>query len=172
MSSPATSKWPTVQCGDVLYKCSNNIYSSLDHWQFILFIEKIEYQRGSCNKGVSTNFVAMFDIAPNLLRFVKKVPVVGVFCQFVLRSYCIVCMLYKSHITYPVAHLNTPTFSVKAVHHGFYNIQLVFYGEVDKVGVHQNVVWRAQLCVVLEEQSWRNLLSVKPDKISTGKSIL
>lgn len=29
---------------------------------------------------------------------------------------------------------------------------LVFYGEVDEVGIHQNLVWRPKLAVVLEEE--------------------
>jgi len=49
------------------------------------------------------------------------------------------------------------TFSVKAVHHRGNQLQLVLNGKVDKVGIHNYVIRRTKLCVVLEEQSRRRL---------------
>ena len=45
------------------------------------------------------------------------------------------------------------TLGVQAVHHALYNVHLVFDGEVDEVGVDQNVERRPKLGVVLEEES-------------------
>ena len=36
---------------------------------------------------------------------------------------------------------------------------LVFYGEVDKIGINQNLIWGTKLTVVLEKQSSRGFLS-------------
>lgn len=47
----------------------------------------------------------------------------------------------------------TLTLSIEAVHHRLHKVQLGFDGEVDEVGIHQDVVRRPQLCVVLEEQT-------------------
>lgn len=49
------------------------------------------------------------------------------------------------------------TLGVEAVHHGLHQVQLGFDGEVDEVGVHQDVVRRPELRVVLEEQTGRML---------------
>ena len=45
------------------------------------------------------------------------------------------------------------TLGVQAVHHALDNVHLVFDGEVDEVGVHEDVEGRPQLGVVLEEES-------------------
>ena len=44
------------------------------------------------------------------------------------------------------------TLCIQTVHHPLKYVQLVLYGEVDKICVDQDVVWRTQLCVVLEEE--------------------
>lgn len=49
------------------------------------------------------------------------------------------------------------TLGVEAVHHGLHQVQLGFDGEVDEVRVHQDVVRRPELRVVLEEQTGRML---------------
>lgn len=52
------------------------------------------------------------------------------------------------------------TFRIQAVHHGLYNIQFILYGEVDKIGVNQNIIWRSKLSVVLKKQCRRGLFPV------------
>ena len=49
------------------------------------------------------------------------------------------------------------TFGVETVHHSLYDVQLVFYGKVDEVGIQQDMVWWAQLRVVAEIQRRRHL---------------
>ena len=44
------------------------------------------------------------------------------------------------------------TLCIETVHHGLHHVQLVLDGEVDEVGVHQDVVRGAQLGVILEKQ--------------------
>lgn len=53
------------------------------------------------------------------------------------------------------------TFCVKTVHHALHDIQLVLNGEVDEVGVNENVVRWSQLCVILEEQGGGDLWTVR-----------
>ena len=55
---------------------------------------------------------------------------------------------------------NLLTFCIETVHHALHNVQLVLNGEVDEVGVNQNVVGWSQLCVILEEQGRGNLRTV------------
>ena len=43
------------------------------------------------------------------------------------------------------------TLSIEAVHHALSDVQLVLDGKIDEVGINQDVIWRTQLCVVLEE---------------------
>eukprot|EP00195_Chlamydomonas_chlamydogama_P014717 CAMPEP_0202902390 /NCGR_PEP_ID=MMETSP1392-20130828/16825_1 /ASSEMBLY_ACC=CAM_ASM_000868 /TAXON_ID=225041 /ORGANISM="Chlamydomonas chlamydogama, Strain SAG 11-48b" /LENGTH=193 /DNA_ID=CAMNT_0049589145 /DNA_START=745 /DNA_END=1326 /DNA_ORIENTATION=- len=47
---------------------------------------------------------------------------------------------------------------VQAVHHAAHQVNLVFNGEVDEVGIHKHLVGRAQLGVVLEEEGSRGFL--------------
>lgn len=44
------------------------------------------------------------------------------------------------------------TLSIKTVHHALYDIQFVLEGEVDEVGIQEDVVWWTELRVVLEKQ--------------------
>jgi len=44
-------------------------------------------------------------------------------------------------------------FCQQAVHHASHDIQLVFDGEIEEVGIHNDMVWRPQLGVVGEPQS-------------------
>lgn len=39
----------------------------------------------------------------------------------------------------------------QTIHHASKNVCFVLYRKIDKVGVHQNLIRRAQLCVILEE---------------------
>lgn len=41
---------------------------------------------------------------------------------------------------------------VEAIHHILDDIEFTFYAEVDEIGIDDNVVWRTQLRVVLEEE--------------------
>lgn len=45
------------------------------------------------------------------------------------------------------------TFCAEAVHHAFYDVQLVLDGEVDEIGVNQDEIGRPQLVIVLEKQA-------------------
>ncbi len=52
------------------------------------------------------------------------------------------------------------TLRIQTIQHALDNVQLVLDGEVDEVGVQEDVVGRAELRVVLEEQGRRDLWAV------------
>ncbi len=63
-------------------------------------------------------------------------------------------MLLKRIILINTYHLaKVLTFCIQAIHHRLNDVQLGLDGEVDEIGVDQNVVWWAELSIVLEEQA-------------------
>ena len=57
--------------------------------------------------------------------------------------------------------LRALTFSIETVHHALHDVYFVLDGEVNEVGVDEDVVRRAEVGVVLEEQRRRRLRSEK-----------
>ena len=56
------------------------------------------------------------------------------------------------------------TFSIETVHHSLHDIYFVLDGEVDEVGIDEDVVGWTEIGVVLEEQRRRGLRSEKRAK--------
>lgn len=51
-------------------------------------------------------------------------------------------------------------FGIQAVHHGLHDIELIWNGKVDKVGIDENLIWGCQSRVVSEKERWCHLFTI------------